>query len=112
MAAVDVVEQAGEIALAVLPVAFIVQYSILAHWWRYPVGRVLVAWNAVIVLSAVPLAADWLFIGSAIRRHPGLIWIHVACVYAALAIVCCQIWILERLRRRDPLGLGQPRNPQ
>lgn len=45
---------------AILPVLFVVQYTLIADWWHSPTGRALVALDACIWLTLAPYAISLL----------------------------------------------------
>lgn len=65
----------GEVSL----IGWIVLYSILAPWWRNPIGRTLVAKTALIALIIVPSILG-LFFHLTIAAHNYVAWIDIGLV--------------------------------
>jgi hypothetical protein len=80
-------------------VGFVVWYSICAPWWRYPVGRAIVALDSAIALALGPSVLGLMF---GVRLIASIIfsWLTV-CAFAAIpAITIYRGWIVWRAQRR------------
>jgi hypothetical protein len=83
--------------------AFIIWYSILAPWYRYPIGRALVALDSAIVLATLPSVLGMYF-GASIIAWRGFAWLTVA-AFGCIPLVT--IWrgaIVFREQRRGARG--------
>ena len=94
------------IADLIAVILFTVIYSVLAPWWRNPIGRTLVMMDVLVGLAVLPtvLSLFWSF-----NRLTSLIaaWADVG-IFAAIALVIlARIPLWVRLHKRRQPGDGQ-----
>lgn len=90
----------------VCSLAFIVLYSVLAPWWRYSIGRSIVALDGALSLTLLPSVVHHMF-GFRSAADPFFAWFTVG----AFALVPCVIvWravIIVRMQRTGVKDPGQ-----
>lgn len=78
--------------------AFIAWYSICAPWWRYPVGRAIVALDSAIALALGPAVLGLIF-GASLVASPAFTWLTVA-AFACIPVITIYraviIWHVQR----------------
>lgn len=96
----DIGDAAQWILIVLIPI-FVIQYSLLARWWRNPFGRTIVLLDLCLlgVLGpSVYVLADPRS-GAAFLTSDGYIYLEVVVLVIAMLIVSSRIWLWERLRR-------------
>jgi hypothetical protein len=79
--------------------AFTAWYSICAPWWRYSVGRAIVALDSAIALACLPTVLGLLF-GAHLVASPFFSWLTVAAFAAIPVITTYRGVIVWRIQRR------------
>lgn len=81
---------------------WIVLYSFLAAWWRYPIGRTLVAKTALVAAMFVPSILAMFF---KLSRHDSLIagWVDVVLIGAVTPVMCWRSLVWWRLHKAGQL---------
>jgi hypothetical protein len=78
---------------------FIAWYTLLASWWKYSIGRALVALDSAIMLATLPTVLGLLF-GAHLVAGEFFQWLTV-CAFGAIPLVT--VWrgvIVWRIQRR------------
>lgn len=78
-------------------VAFIVLYSVIAPWWRSPLGRNVVALDASISLTLLPGVVHHFF-GVSTALDPYFAWFTVLAFGAVPLVIAWRAWILCRIQ--------------
>lgn len=98
--------QAGEvIATFICSLLFIVLYSVVAPWWRYPLGRNLVAFDAALSLTLLPSVVHHTFGVSSALSAP-FAWFTLV---SFATVPCVIVWRAVIMLR---MQLGQHQDPQ
>lgn len=84
-------------------ILFIVLYTVLAPWWRNPVGRSIVGFDAALTLTLLPTALhDLLGLNLA---HPVFAWYDLASLWAVAGVTVWRTVVMVRVQlagRREP----------
>lgn len=90
--------QADEVVITFFAsIGFIVLYTILAPWWRSPLGRNLVAFDAALSLTLLPSVVHHTFgVNSALS--PAFAWFTVGAFAAVPLVIVWRAWILLRVQ--------------
>lgn len=79
--------------------AFIAWYTIWAKWWRYSVGRAIVAMDSAIALATFPTTLGLIF-GASVIASSFYTWLTVAAFAAIPVITIYRGVIVWRIQRR------------
>jgi hypothetical protein len=79
--------------------AFIAWYSALAPWWRYSVGRAIVAMDSAIALATFPTTLGLIF-GASVIASPFFTWLTVFAFGCIPVITTYRGVIVWRIQRR------------
>ena len=88
-------------------VAFPAWYSIWAPWWRYPVGRAIVALDAAIALATGPTTIGLIF-GASVVASPFFTWLTVFAFGCIPVITVYRAVVVYQVQRRAAVE-GRPR---
>lgn len=75
-------------------VVFVATYSVLAPWWRSPIGRAMVTLDTAIAVTLAPSILHRFF-GVAIASI-GFMWLLFACLCVVAGATLWRTWILAR----------------
>jgi hypothetical protein len=78
-------------------VAFIVLYSVVAPWWRSPLGRNVVALDASISMTLLPSVVHHFF-GVSAALDPVFTWFTVISFGLVPCVIAWRAWILLRIQ--------------
>lgn len=87
--------------------AFVAWYSLVAPWWRYPIGRAIVALDSAIALATGPAVAGLIF-GAAVVSARFFQWVTVAAFGAIPLITVWRMVIVWRVQRAGVRQDGGP----
>jgi hypothetical protein len=82
-------------------VAFVLDYSRLAPWWRNPVGRTIVI-KDLFLLGVVSLVVASVFFQFSRFTSEVAAWAQVALLGGMALAMCWRIWVFERIHRHRP----------
>lgn len=85
---------------------WIVTYSMVARWWRNPVGRAIVLFGALVAALLVPTTLSLFFhLGRATSLAAA--WADVALIGSVTPVMCWRIVTWRRLARYDQQRPGR-----
>lgn len=93
---------AGEVELLATffsALVFIAAYSLLAPWWRYSIGRTIVALDAAVALTLLPQTLHMLF-GVHVLSDIRWAWFTLVTFGAVPVVILWRLWIFWRIQRR------------
>jgi hypothetical protein len=78
--------------------AFVVVYSLMAPWWRSPIGRALIMLDASLALTLAPSVLHHLT-GISIIASTGFAWYYLVTLTMVAASTIWRTWIIYRAQR-------------
>jgi hypothetical protein len=100
-----IIKDIGDVAqwgIVFLIPLFIVQYSLLAKWWKNAVGRTIVLLDVCLLAALVPSIFLMIDPDEARRYFTTHVddYVGTAIVVVVFGVVLTRIWMWERIRRR------------
>lgn len=96
---------AGEVSI----VAFVIQYTRLAKWWRSQIGRTIVAKDILLVLVLIPSILS-LFISFSRLTSQVAAWVDIVLFGLVTPVMWWRTWVWEKIHRHGGDQNGGPRH--
>jgi ABC-type branched-subunit amino acid transport system permease subunit len=92
------------LAAFIASLAFIAVYTVMAPWWRSPIGRALIMLDASLALTLAPSSLHQVT-GITITASLGFAWYYLVSLTMVAASTIWRTWIIYRAQRpRRPGG--------